>query len=172
MKHNLLRAILLALGPLLNRAARTNPAYRAFLKRHDIVAQIQLKDGRVARHFSIRSGRVRSMAGLHPSPDVALVFKDITTALTMMRPNPDMGEVVHAAKNFRVVVKGDDALCVWFMQALNQMQMAGLRMGVPQADGCTRFTTLTNGGPLFVHVKNGRIVRLTPVVYGRGDAPG
>jgi trimethylamine-N-oxide reductase (cytochrome c) len=172
MKHNLLRAILLALGPLLNRAARTNPAYRAFLKRHDIVAQIQLKDGRVARHFNIRSGRVRSMAGLHPSPDVAMVFKDIATALTMMRPNPDMGEVVHAAKNFRVVVQGDDALCVWFMQALNQMQTAGLRMGVPLADGCTRFTTLTNGGPLFVHVKNGRIVRLTPVVYGRGDAPG
>ena len=40
-----LRAILKALGPMLNGAARRHPAFRAQLSRHDLVVQIQLRDG-------------------------------------------------------------------------------------------------------------------------------
>ncbi len=32
-------------------------------------------------------------------------------------------------------------------------------------DGTTRYTTCTNGGPLFVFVKDGRIVRITPIDF-------
>lgn len=171
MKRILLRTILLALAPMLNKAAR-RPQFRRFLKRHEAVVQIQLKDGSLGRHFVLAGGKVRSAAGLHPSPAVRMVFKDVDTALSMMRPNPDMGEVVHAAKNFRVMVMGPDALCVWFMQLLNLSQTSGLQMGTPMPDGSTRYTQLTNGGPLFVHVKDGRIVRLTPVEFDGTDATG
>ena len=163
MKRAVLRTILLALAPMLNRAAGTRPAFRAFLKRHDAVMQIQLKDGSLGRWFDVAAGRVRSTAGIHPNPTVRMMFKDIDTALTMMKPNPDMGEVVHAAKNFKVQVLGPDPLCVWFMQLMNLSQTSGLQMGTPMPDGSVRKTMVTNGGPLFVYVRDGRILRLTPI---------
>jgi len=155
---------------MLKRAQR-RPVFQRFLQRHNAVAQIQLQDGKLARHFIIANGKVRSRAGLHANPDVSLIFKDEDTALAMLRPNPDMGEIVHAAKNFKIQVQGDDGLCVWFMQLLNLMQKSGLKMGTPMPDGCTRLTTLTNGGPMFVHVKDGRIVRMNVVDLDSSDAP-
>jgi trimethylamine-N-oxide reductase (cytochrome c) len=172
MKRALLRTILFALGPMLSQAARRRPAFRAHLRQHDLVAQIRLKDGSLARHFVIQGGRVRSVAGRHPAPAVDMVFKDVDTALTMMKPKPDMGEVVHAAKNYKVMVLGRDPLVVWFMQVLNHMQSSGLRMGMPMPDGSTRFTMLTNGGPLFVHVREGRLLQLAPIEFDAKDAPG
>lgn len=171
MKSLVFRTILLALAPMLNKAAGTRPAFRTFMRRHDAIVQIQLKDGSIGRHFIFQAGRVRSVAGLHPAPTVRMVFKDLTTALTMMKPNADMGAVVHAAKNFKVMVMGPDPLCVWFMQLMNLSQTSALQMGMPQQDGSVRYTMLTNGGPLFVHVKNGRILRLTPIDFDEQDAP-
>lgn len=172
MKRLVLRAILMALAPMLNQAARSRPAFRAFAKRHDAVVQIQLKDGTLSRWFDVRAGRIRSHAGLHPNPQVRMMFKDAATALAMMKPNPDMGAVVHAAKNFKVMVVGPDPLCTWWMQLLNLSQTSSLKMGTALRDGCTRFTMLTNGGPLFVHVKHGRIVRLVPIEFDAKDAKG
>ena len=40
-----LRIVLRALGPMLNRAAKRHPPFRAQLARHDAVIQIQLRDG-------------------------------------------------------------------------------------------------------------------------------
>jgi trimethylamine-N-oxide reductase (cytochrome c) len=43
---------------------------------------------------------------------------------------------------------------------------------MPAATGeVRRLTTCTNGGPLFVDVQAGRIVRLTPIVIDDTDAP-
>ncbi|MDP9012431.1 MAG: molybdopterin-dependent oxidoreductase, partial [Pseudomonadota bacterium] len=171
MKRSILRAILLALPLLMRRAARAHPAFRAMLREHDLVAQIRLKDGSIGRHFLIKSGAIKARPGLHARPDVTMVFKDVATALTMMSPTPDMGEVVHAAKNFKVMVLGPDALCVWFMQLLNRMNSAGLEMGTRMPDGSVRYTMLTNGGPLFVYSRKGRILRCTPIDFDRTDAP-
>ncbi|MBI3367697.1 MAG: molybdopterin-dependent oxidoreductase, partial [Burkholderiales bacterium] len=169
MKRAILRTILFALGPMLNKVAGSRPAFRAFAKRHNAIVQIQLKDGSLGRWFEIAGGKVRSGAGIHPNPAVRMVFKDVATALTMMKPNPDMGEVVHAAKNFKVMVVGPDPLCVWFMQLMNLSQTSGLQMGVAMPDGSVRKTMLTNGGPLFVYVKDGRILRLTPIDLAPDD---
>ena len=165
MKRLVLRTILFGLAPMLNRASRKRPGFRSFAKRHDAVVQIQLKDGSIGRWFEFCDGLVKSYPGIHPNPHVRMLFKNVDVALTMMKPNPDMGEVVHAAKNFKVMVVGPDPLCVWFMQLLNLSQTSGLQMGSPLPDGSTRYTMLTNGGPLFVYVKDGRIVRMTPIEF-------
>jgi molybdopterin guanine dinucleotide-containing S/N-oxide reductase-like protein len=34
------------------------------------------------------------------------------------------------------------------------------------------FTSCTNGGPVFVHVKDGKVIRMRPIVYDETDAPG
>ena len=44
-------------------------------------------------------------------------------------------------------------------------------MGTTMPDGCTRYITNTNGGPLFVYVKDDRIVRMTPIDLDAEDAP-
>ena len=44
-------------------------------------------------------------------------------------------------------------------------------MGVQMPDGSRRYTTCTNGGPVFVYVKDGRIVRVTPIDFDDKDAP-
>ena len=170
MKRLVFQTILFALGPMLNKTAGMRPAFRAFMRRHDAVVQIQLKDGSIGRYFAISGGRVKSTKGMHPNPAVRMVFKDVQTALAMMKPNADMGEVVHAAKNFKVMVMGPDPLCVWFMQLMNLSQTAGLQMGTPQKDGATRYTMMTNGGPLFVIVQDGRIRRITPIEFDASDA--
>ena len=170
-KRLILRTILFGLAPMLNVFAAMYPALRAMLRRHNAIAQIQLKDGSIGRHFIISDGRVRAIAGLHPKPDVVMMFKDVDTALTMMQPKQDMGEIVHAAKNFKVQIVGPDTLTVWWMQTLNFMMKAGLQFGTPQRDGTVRYTNVTNGGPLFVYVRDGRIVRVTPIDFDAKDAP-
>ncbi|MBV9727487.1 MAG: pyrogallol hydroxytransferase large subunit, partial [Gammaproteobacteria bacterium] len=169
-KRVVLRVILFGLAPTLTVLSWLFPALRAMLRRHDAVTQIQLQDGSIGRHFIVRDGKIRAVPGLHPKPDVVMMFKDVDTALTMMQPEPDMGEVVHAAKNFKVRVLGSDALGVWWMQTLNFMLKASLKFGVAQKDGTVRYTTCTNGGPLFVYVRDGRIVRITPIEFDSKDA--
>src|SRR5208282_1082019 len=110
MSRLVLRAILFGLAPMLNRAAGGRVQFRTMLSEHNIVAQIQLRDGSIGRHYFVKGGKVSSRAGLHERPDVVLSFKDVATALAMMKPKPDMGEVVHAAKNFKVMVLGPDPL--------------------------------------------------------------
>ena len=170
-KRTILRTILFGLAPMLNVLSAMYPALRAMLRRHNAIAQIQLKDGSIGRHFIVRGGRVRAVSGLHPKPDVVMMFKDVDTALTMMQPKQDMGEIVHAAKNFKVQIGGPDPLSVWWMQTLAFMMKAGLKVGTPQRDGSVRYTNLTNGGPLFVYVRNGRILRVTPIDFDAKDAP-
>ena len=68
------------------------------------------------------------------------------------------------------MVDGKDDLIVWFMQLLNRLPSMGLQYGRRMKDGTTRFTTNTNGGPLFVYVKEGKIVRTTPIDLDESDA--
>jgi trimethylamine-N-oxide reductase (cytochrome c) len=171
MKRQVLKTILFALPKVLDLTARRFPAYRDRLKERDLVAWIGLMDESIGRVITFRNGRVRSRAGRHRRPDVRMAFKDVATALRFLSPKPDQGEIIHAAKNFKVVTEGEDELLVWLLQTLSMMQTVSLPMGTPMRDGTRRYTTCTNGGPLFVYVKDGRVVRVTPIDLDGTDAP-
>lgn len=170
MKKLALRTILYSLSHVLRLTAIRHPAMAAFMARKNCVAQIRLRDGSIARHYIFRGGKLSTRPGLHPRPDVTMSFRDLRTALTFMIPPVNQADVVHAAKTFKVVVDGCDELIVWFMQLLNMVQSAGLKAGTKMPDGSMRYTTTTNGGPLFVFVKDGRIVRTTPIDLDASDA--
>jgi trimethylamine-N-oxide reductase (cytochrome c) len=170
MKRLILRTILFALTPMLRNAAK-KPVLAREMARFNCVVQIKLMDQSIARHYVFAGGRVSGRAGRHSAPDVVIAFKDIETALTFLNPDPDMAEVVHCAKNFKVVMTGRSELQVWFTQLVNKVNNARLEMGVPQPDGTVRLTTVTNGGPLFVYVRDGRIVRVTPIDFDKSDPP-
>ena len=170
MKKQLLKAILYALPKMLSVTALRYPAFRARLKEKNVVAWMGLRDGSIGRIIEFRDGKVLSRKGPRESADVRMVFVDVETALAFMTPNPNQLEIIHAAKNFKVAAEGEDGLLLWFTQTLATSRTVGLEMGVPMPDGSRRFTTCTNGGPVFVYVKDGRILRVTPIELAEDDA--
>lgn len=172
MKRIVLRTILFALPRVLNLTAWKHADFRRRLKQKNCTAFIGLLDGSIGITVEIKGGKVRSRNAKSADADASLLFRDLPTALKFLMPNPDQGDIIHAAKNFKVITKGPDPVVVWFMQTLNLSQTVGVEMGTPMADGMRRFATCTNGGPLFVYVKAGRIVRVTPIEFDADDAQG
>ena len=149
MKRQLLKIILFVLPKMLEFTAKRHPAFRDRLKEKDLTAWFGLADESIGATLAIRGGRVFSQSGTRADADVALVFQDVYTALVFLMPSPDQGEIIHAAKNFKVVTLGRDDLLLWFTQTLNMSQTVSLEMGVKMRDGSRRYTTCTNGGPSF-----------------------
>jgi len=59
-----------------------------------------------------------------------------------------------ALKNFKVTAGGHDRQTVWFGELMNKVAAAGWKAGTAMKDGSTRYTALTNGGPIFVYADN------------------
>lgn len=164
-----LKAILAGIGLALKAAARLKPVIRDAMKLHDCVVEIRLKNRTVGRHYVFSGGRLRSCSGFHRKPDVVMEFNDLAAALSVLSLKQDRAKLIHLAKNFRMTVDGDDKLSVWFMQLMNALSASRWKYGTPQKDGSVRYTTCTNGGPLFVYVKDGRILRTTPIDFSNDD---
>jgi molybdopterin guanine dinucleotide-containing S/N-oxide reductase-like protein len=172
MKRTLLKGILYGTTLAIGRGLKSNPAAIKKAGDVDCVAQIMLKDGSIARHYVFKAGRmVETRAEVFDGePQVNLVFQDVDTALGFLSLKADYHSIVHDAKNFKASVLGDSALCVWFMQLMNMIVAGNPQMGTPMPDGSTRFTTNTNGGPMFVYVKDNKILRMTPIDLDDSDA--
>jgi trimethylamine-N-oxide reductase (cytochrome c) len=56
------------------------------------------------------------------------------------------------------------------METLSHMLFAGTEYGTDVGKGVTRYTSNTNGGPVFVYVKDGKIIRITPIDFDDKDA--
>jgi len=170
MKRLMLRAILGALPLVVRRAARRHPAVREHLKRGRYVVQIRLRDGSICRHFVFQNGGVRGCPGPHANPTTDMTFASIDSALALVKPTPDYAAVIDALKNFKAMAAGADRSTVWFGQLMHLVTTSGWAYGTPQRDGTMRYTNLTNGGPLYVFVRDGKIVRTTPIDFDASDA--
>ena len=169
--HLKLRAVLYGLGKVLRVRAAADAGFRALLSRRDAVFQIRLADGSEARWFAVRGGEVTSKGGVHSRPDAALVFGTPHAALTMLSLKPDYLGRIEAAKNFQLVMEGDDAVVGWMLEVLARAAAGEPTYGVDLGGGITRYTNNTNGGPVHVDVKDGRILRVTPIEFTDEDAP-
>ncbi len=172
MKKVALKVLLTLLPKIIGSAAKKNAEVKKHFAKGRGVLQIGLKDGSVCRHYVFERGTISGRAGRHPSPDATITFKDATLALSVMKPGADRAVVIDAAKNFKVVSTGRDDLAVWFLTLMNRVEAASWKYGTTMPDNTTRYTTVTNGGPLFVHVKDGRIVRTLPIDFDSSDAAG
>ena len=132
---------------------------------------MRTKDDAVARWFTFENGRVRSGRGLHAAPDVTVTIASAELALKLFSLHPDQLERVEAMKNFQMQAEGPDELVVWFTQTLSMIPTLGWKYGTEVGGGVTRYVSNTNGGPLFVYVKDGRILRITPIEFDDDDAP-
>lgn len=171
MKRLALRGILFALPLIIGRAAKKSPAVATHLKSGDCLIQLRLRDGSISRHFRFKNGRITPTWGVHPKPDGELVFASVETALAMMNPTPDYAVVIDALKNFKAMAGGEDRHVVWFGKLMHLVGTSGWRYGKPMKDGSVRYVNLTNGGPIHVDVRDGKILRTLPLEFDDSDAP-
>ncbi len=167
-----LKILLFGLRYVLLVRSLTDRTFRERLKEKNLVAQIKTQDNRIGRAYRINAGKVSNRKGIVKDAQLSIVFRDAGSAVRLMLARNDFLLQIHAMKNFHVDVRGEDESVIWFMQTLQMLPQLKSRpdCGVPLENGVTRYTSNTNGGPVFVHVKEGRIIRITPIEFDEEDA--
>jgi len=166
-----LSVLLWGMPQAMRAAARVYPEYAARLKERNLVAQFRLRDRPEGRWIQLDDGRVRTGKGLHAKPDLTLHFQNRAIAEEFLTPPFDLLTRVDAAKNFKIGLEGPDELAVWFMATLARMETITWKAGTDMGDGVMRYANGTNGGPIFVYVKDGKVIRTTPIDFDETDAP-
>ncbi len=161
--------VLFGLAQALRITALRHRHFAARLKERNLVAQILARDEEIGRWYQIADGRVRSRAGRHPAPDITLGFKTAALGAKLLTPPINWLDQINAQKDFNLTVEGTEDLTNWFAQTLMMIQTAGLKFGTTLADGTQRTCNMTNGGPVFVYVKDAKIVRITPIDFDDSD---
>lgn len=162
--------ILFGLKQMLRRAARKYPSFKNHLKEKNFTAQIKVMDNSEGRYFTFSDGNIISKRGIHPSPEVSMNFSSAGLAFKLLMPPRNYLSLISAMKNFHLLLEGDDELTYWFLETISLMQSAGIEYGTDVGSGVKRYTSNTNGGPLFVYVKDGKIIRITPIEFDESDA--
>jgi len=165
-----LSIILFGLPQLLRWTAWRHPSFKNRLKERNFTAQIKVKDNSVGRHITFKDGRIRSRSGIHPEPDILLTYENSELASRLLMPNRDQLDQINAMKNVKITMEGPDELASWFMMTISKMMMCGIEYGMDLGGGVKRYTSGTNAGPVFVYVKDGRILRITPIDFDETDA--
>ena len=163
--------ILWGLVQALRLAVRFYPKFAERVKERDVIAQFKLLDNSAGRWIQFKGGKIKSGAGIHDNPDLSLWFQTKEIAAEFLTPPFDQLTRIDAAKNFKVGMTGPDELVVWFAATLTYMTTVGWKAGTDMGNGVTRYTNGTNGGPIFVYVKDGKIIRITPMDLDEDDAP-
>lgn len=166
--------LLTGLSQLIPKQAEKYPKFAAKLKEFNIMAQIRLEDCSSGRWFEFKDGRLVSEEGIQANPDVCLSFKTMELALKVLRPDRDHAAYVEGVKNGRIKLLGEDIPAIWFDEILMTVLEApvyyGDAYGLDLGNGVRRLTNATTGGALFVYVKDGRIIRMTPIDLAPEDA--
>ena len=161
--------ILFALPWVLRITGWIYPAFRARLKEKNVTVQFMTSDGERGRMLVFRDGKVSSQGGIHETADVSLIFKDAAIGGRLLTPPINYLNQIEAIKNFQLLMEGPDELSNWFTQTMVISQNIGWKWGTPMPNGEVRYTNGTNGGPVFVYVKDGKIVRVTPIDFDDED---
>ncbi len=162
---------LFAVSQYMKLAARKQPLLKAHLRQKDLTAQIKVLDNSAGRYFTFRKGEIISRSGIHPKPDVCLGFSDAALGCGLLLPWCDQQKKTDAMKNFRLTLKGPDELTCWFMETLSLMLMGNIQYGLDMGKGVKRYVNNSNAGPVFVYVKDDKIIRMTPIEFDESDAP-
>jgi len=90
-----------------------------------------------------------------------------------MKVSINQMDQVNAMKEFMLNIEGPDELATWFVQTLTMLtsKLSGKKQFCTyMGDDTWRYTNGTNGGLVFVYVRNGKIVRITPIEFDDKDA--
>jgi molybdopterin guanine dinucleotide-containing S/N-oxide reductase-like protein len=162
--------LLFAIDLMLKYKAWRYPFFKSRLKEKNLTAQIKVMDDSEGRFFTFAEGRVVSKKGIHPRPDIVLTFSNAALASRLLLPSANQLERINAMKNFEVELHGPDELTQWFFETLSLAMAAGTEYGIDLGDGTRRYVSSSAGMPVFVYVKEGKIVRVTSIDFDEEDA--
>lgn len=113
--------LLWALTKLLQRAVKRNPACAKYVEGKDLVFQIQTLGG-IGRHFSIRNGKVSSIAGLTGSPKFTMTFRDAARGYAILSAKDGKEAFLAALHDEDLVISGDFVEVMWFQGLTEYLQ--------------------------------------------------
>ena len=105
--------LLFALGQILKIASITSKAFKWYIRKTDARILIKTQDGRRARLFIFKKGKVSSMAGNHKPFDAALVFKDAASGFSVLTSKRSDASF-NAAAEGKLKVEGMSFFAQWF----------------------------------------------------------
>jgi molybdopterin guanine dinucleotide-containing S/N-oxide reductase-like protein len=167
----LFQVILFAIFLVMRVKLLVSPSFKSRLQGQGLTAQIKLRDNSRGRTYFFANGRVTSRPGVEAEADVRMIFTSSAIAVKLMLAPRNYLNQINAMKNFQVDVTGKDEMVVWFVQTVNMLLSLAETpaYGTEMRDGSTRYVSNTNGGPVFVYVKDGRIIRITPIEFDHTD---
>jgi trimethylamine-N-oxide reductase (cytochrome c) len=151
-------------------AAKFDADFKNRVAEKDAVVVFKTRDNTQGRTFTFKNGRVRSKAGIADNADMVMSFEDAATAGRFLSPLMKKLDFISALKQFQIEVSAPDDIAVWFAETMNLMMELRQKYGTDMGNGVKRFTNNTNGGPVFVYVKNDKIIRITPIDFDDEDA--
>ena len=157
--------VLWGVAQAMRAARRAFPAFRAKIAEKNALVSIETRDEGIGRWFRFDNGKLTTGAGPAAGADVTLIFKNAETGFKLLTPPMRHIDYINAIKTFKVDIAGDDEMTRWFTEVASLMLSAHWKFGTPMPNGETRYVNDTNGGPVFVYVKNGKIVRMTPIEF-------
>ncbi len=150
--------VLFGLAQALKFTRRRHPEFAARLKERNLVAQIIARDEEVGRWFAASpAGGCARAPGVMPSPTSRSAFKNAALGAKLLTPPINWLDQINAQKDFKLTVDGPEDLTNWFAQTMMMIQTVRWKIGMTLADGTMRTCNMTNGGPVFVYVKDGKI---------------
>jgi molybdopterin guanine dinucleotide-containing S/N-oxide reductase-like protein len=162
--------ILFNIKLLLKFTAIRHPEFKARLKEKNFTAQIKTKDEKTGRYFIFDGKGVTSARGVHSGPHITITYHSAVLGARLMTPWRSQLEQINAMKTFNLSIEGPDELTSWFLETLSLLLSAGQEYGIDMGKGVKRYVNGTNGGPVFVYVREGRIIRITPIDFDDRDA--
>jgi trimethylamine-N-oxide reductase (cytochrome c) len=164
------RAVLFALDKVLAFRARQDLELAARLRHKNLTVQMKLRDESLARYLVFEDGKVSDTKAAIPGhPDVVMAFQNAKIAARLTRPRRNQLDFVTSVMNFKLLLEGPDELVIWFSETLSMALTGRIEYGVDAGKGVKRYTNNTNGGPIFVYVKEGKILRITPIQFDEKD---
>ncbi|PWB30320.1 helicase [Pseudomonas sp. SDI] len=116
------RFLLWAMGMLMAKASRKNPAFQQQLKDKNLVFQLQTLDGKVARHFIVNDQRISSKGGTHPEPAFAIAFKDADFGFATLQAKNKQLAFMQGIQEKSIQIKGNPALVIWFQGLMKYLK--------------------------------------------------
>ena len=169
MAHLKLSFILFGLNILFRYCAWKYPEFKSLLTEKAFTAVIRTKDGSVARWYRFGASGYGSGVGRKDNAEVVMTFKTAAIGAKLLMPPIDQLEQINALKDFVITLEGPEEEATWFTQTIVRTQSIGWKYGVDQGNGVTRYTQMTNGGPIFAYVKDDKIIRITPIEFDETD---
>jgi trimethylamine-N-oxide reductase (cytochrome c) len=165
-----LSVVLGSLGVAMRGSAMVSKPFREKMAERDAVIRIGIKTGKVSRTYIFKRGKLTVTKDRSIPPDAELIFKDEATGLNLLMPPVRHYDFIHAIKMFRLDMDGCERALGWFTDLVSLMMTQTWEAGTKVANGETRYVQQTNGGPLFVYVKDGKILRVTPMDFEPEEA--